>query len=308
MTKFFGWFLIMLGNFVLSTGCVMAAYVPECPPVARGDCSNFYSRVSGSVVVSGFEDSHTPLPVTHDDLFTDMNLMTCIEIEADVSKAVSLQRLSRELRDSPRCLLILSAYYSPDTSDALVIVPVLRKSLKDKLSGTRALAATGLGKFGSAAEEMVPELAKALKDDNYIVRVHAAKALWQIRQSGDMTFPTLTEALKSEEPDVPDLAALFLGEIGSAAWPAVPTLCEALRHKNAQVRAQAMIALGRIGPAAKAAVPALRQAAQDPCNACNVSVMVSSPGIQGKPLRYVDQKVRSYASNALRAIGGTQSP
>ena len=212
------------------------------------------------------------------------------------------QEIAAKLSRDKQFLLMLAAYGRPDPVDAPVLLPVLRDELRSPISGTRALAAGGLGRLGPAGASELPGLQSALQDSNEVVRLYAARSIWKITGKTEASISTLIEGLRSSGSGIPLLAASFLTEMGPAAEPAVAALIIALSHPNPYVRAHAMYALAAVGPKARDAVPALRLAVADPTNNRRVSLRERDQGGAWDWLKDKERSVRAYAQYALHRV------
>lgn len=151
------------------------------------------------------------------------------------------------------------ALMDPPPADA---VTALAEALGDGEETVRAASARALGKIGPAAKDALPKLRGALKEASPFTRLDAALSLHQIDASTDQ-LSVVIAILAGMDAKERSAACQVLGQIGPAAKDAVPTLVLALAAREALLRQAAAEALGKIGPAAAKSAPALKDALKD---------------------------------------------
>ena len=116
-------------------------------------------------------------------------------------------------------------------------VPQLIKTLNDKDSPVRYVAAMGLGNLGEQARPATEALVAALNDEAGYVRVEAARALCLMDRSTDKAVAILERELANNDNEVVrHYAALALEDIGEKARPAIETLEKARRENYEYVK------------------------------------------------------------------------
>ena len=180
-----------------------------------------------------------------------------------------------------------------DTSSAIA---ALADALGDPSFRVRAMAAQGLGRFGTRANAAIPSLVRSLDDEDFTVRWAAVNSLRDVLAPSDprkgLVVAALTRALGDRRTDVGMAAAVALTFMNEGR-PAVPLLTAALRGDPDFHRTGAIYWLGRIGlPDAAPAVSGLLAITREP-------EMVKDDQFHNRSL----QKV--YAAEALLQLGET---
>jgi HEAT repeat protein len=169
-------------------------------------------------------------------------------------------------------------------------VPDLIEALTDEDEEIRIWAAITLGHIGSNAASAVEPLIGLVQDEAHPVVVpNAITALGEIGPPAIRALPVLAPMVNDPEHRNHVMAIQAFWRIGpkglGEASLVIPKLIDRLQTtKSSHERAWVAGVLGGMGSAAREAIPALSMAAEDP-----------------------EQQVSSAASNALRALAGTET-
>lgn len=141
--------------------------------------------------------------------------------------------------------------------DARLLLPALKKAVKDDNVAIRLQTVDFLGKAGTAA---VPLLLDALRDKDPKVQRQAVGALRVLDVDDETMLRAVTPLLKDDDATVRQYAVGVLHRCGPGA---VPLLMTALKDNNESVRQQVVLALQSVGADEKLLRPALLEALKD---------------------------------------------
>lgn len=142
------------------------------------------------------------------------------------------------------------------------VIPLLHKTLEDKMPRRRLAAVYALGELGPAAKEAVPVLVDLLKVKDELSNLMVLQALGKIGKAAEGTVGAVEPFLKSENPSTRLEAALTLFLIGGRTEQ-LPLLVGFLNDDKAGLGVEASMALKHFGARGKEAAPHLRKRLAD---------------------------------------------
>jgi HEAT repeat protein len=153
----------------------------------------------------------------------------------------------------------------------LCVPPLIRCLAADPDEGSRAAAATALGRFGVEASSATIILAERTQELSTSVALAAIHSLGRIRPPATLAHGALAQALDDPRPEVRAGSATALGRLRSGSKEIIDKLATRLLDDEEYVRLSAARALTGMGPTAESAIDPLMGALSDSSEAVRVT-------------------------------------
>jgi len=168
-------------------------------------------------------------------------LIGTLDTAASDAVPALVRTAGRDPDPTVRSACVLSVCRVAPAEEAVAALrPILRQ---DSQANLRGLAATRLGKLGSAAAAAAPDLTETLADRDEGVRRKAADALAALGPAA--VAPTM-QKLDATDAGVRRLAVFVLAKLGADAKPALDALRKLQQDSDAEVKQLAELAVRRI--------------------------------------------------------------